>query len=820
MKDIRFEVDCDMSSIHFHDEMEIMYVLSGRIAVMMKGSNYVLSSEDMVVFNCFEYHEHYKEPGCHVLSMFISPDVLQDAQMGDIRCNSRINLEQADYFKLLRTKLAIIYKEYTGINTSQINRLAILSHLYDLLSMLKMYFAEEGEKREINIKEMDRIRKVLFYVHDHFTEDINLQEIADMVYWSKGHLSREFQKQIGVKFSDYLRNLRLNKAAYMLRTTQKSVTEIALACGFVNTNTMIVNFHNEYHETPGAYQKKHSEELDKYNEVKIEGTLSYMPLLKHLPPEANLNDAEKKKLEVTMVNVDLNKAGAIFKPCQNEAVFVGYAKDLLMENMRNAVRRAVREIGFQYGIISGIFDDSMDVYHENEDGLVYFSFTYIDMVLDLFVSIGLKPWLEFGNMPLKLADGKPNLFGSSYINLPNDMDKWKSLLEATIAHILARYGYEECQTWRYAVMNGAYSAYNLFDLDDYMNYWRESYILVKALLPNARINGWTLDTGVLRKCNGEPLIHFIDYCRKMNCMPDEFAVQIFQSDYEDYAFEDTEEKITNGTGQQKEEPSHINANPNILSEDLSFVRKILDEHGAKEYPLIVSRWNSTTWQGELSNDTCFKAAFAFKGYIENEGKTNCLCFASLTDVADRSLTNVGMYFGGLGLMTYQGIPKAGYYAIRLLNEIAGIMVAKGEGYVVTRSEDGKRFQIAIYNYCHYDFEKHMESSLSQEEQRTHDRYYGFVDSSTRTFQFKISGLSEGDYDKESFIVSREHGSSYDLWMKMGTPDLTTGKQYEYLDHKSEPDYRYDKVYVGGEREFAFSVSVQPHEVELICMVKE
>ena len=49
MDEIRFEFDCDTSVPHFHGELEILYVLTGRCAVMTAKNNYLLSSEDFAV---------------------------------------------------------------------------------------------------------------------------------------------------------------------------------------------------------------------------------------------------------------------------------------------------------------------------------------------------------------------------------------------------------------------------------------------------------------------------------------------------------------------------------------------------------------------------------------------------------------------------------------------------------------------------------------------------------------------------------------------------------------------------------------------------
>ncbi len=72
MDEIRFEFDCDTSVPHFHGELEILYVLTGRCAVMTAKNNYLLSSEDFAVYNPYEHHEIYREAGAHTVSAYIS----------------------------------------------------------------------------------------------------------------------------------------------------------------------------------------------------------------------------------------------------------------------------------------------------------------------------------------------------------------------------------------------------------------------------------------------------------------------------------------------------------------------------------------------------------------------------------------------------------------------------------------------------------------------------------------------------------------------------------------------------------------------------
>lgn len=84
----------------------------------------------------------------------------------------------------------------------------------------------------------------------------------------------------------------------------------------------------------------------------------------------------------------------------------------------------------------------------------------------------------------------------------------------------------------------------------------------------------------------------------------------------------------------------------------------------------------------------------------------------------------------------------------------------------------------------------------------------------------LTDFLEGEYEKEIFLINREHGSSYDLWMKMGAPEMITDQQYEYLDSMSKPGYQYEKFYVRGSDHLLLSASLEPHEVRMICIRKK
>jgi AraC-type DNA-binding domain-containing proteins len=94
------------------------------------------------------------------------------------------------------------------------------------------------------------------YINNHFSEDIYLDLLSDKLNITSSYLSHYFKIKTGVNFSDYLNNVRLNKAKELLADTDEKELSISRNVGYVNINTFIRVFKKYIGLTPGEYRKK------------------------------------------------------------------------------------------------------------------------------------------------------------------------------------------------------------------------------------------------------------------------------------------------------------------------------------------------------------------------------------------------------------------------------------------------------------------------------------------------------------------------------------------------------------------------------------
>ena len=98
------------------------------------------------------------------------------------------------------------------------------------------------------------------YVNCHYEEHITLNGMAKIYFLNEKYLGRIFFQQTGVSFHQYLNQVRLKHCARLLRSTNKSVLEIALCCGFGNVTYCNRLFREQFGCTPGQYRKSHLQE--------------------------------------------------------------------------------------------------------------------------------------------------------------------------------------------------------------------------------------------------------------------------------------------------------------------------------------------------------------------------------------------------------------------------------------------------------------------------------------------------------------------------------------------------------------------------------
>jgi len=256
---------------HWHEALEFGYVSHGtvkisattRTEILHEGEAYFTNSNVITmvenVENCI-LDSHIFHPvflGGHFKSVFetkyLNP-VLQNKNL-DLLCFRGDTQAQRDLLEKLRRLCALQSESDVEFQTRN-----LLSETW--LHLLHIVEEEIHGAGTSGGKNQDRILTMMAFVQENYAEKVTLENIADAAAVSTRECLRCFKDSIRQSPMDYLIEYRVQVAKKMLETTDLSITEVALRCGFNSNSYFTKIFRRSCGKTPNQYRKER-QALDK-----------------------------------------------------------------------------------------------------------------------------------------------------------------------------------------------------------------------------------------------------------------------------------------------------------------------------------------------------------------------------------------------------------------------------------------------------------------------------------------------------------------------------------------------------------------------------
>ena len=249
--------------VHWHDELEIIYVKSGFLTVNISGENYIGKPGDAFVVSPGNLHFMGSQTGTVDYFTFLFPlkyiafrtdDMLDDKLIEPLNSGHlMISPEIKDTVKEQCEQLAGVYaaeiNESESKITGQIKKKIIL--LQFIHELWKKGFIVENDTTGRNTVE----KEMVSYIQQNYTGKILLREFGEQFHLSEKYISRYFKEHFHITLSQYVTYLRLEHAKQMLQETDISVTEVAMQSGYQNISYFIRSFKKTYGVSPLKYRK-------------------------------------------------------------------------------------------------------------------------------------------------------------------------------------------------------------------------------------------------------------------------------------------------------------------------------------------------------------------------------------------------------------------------------------------------------------------------------------------------------------------------------------------------------------------------------------
>ena len=434
----------------------------------------------------------------------------------------------------------------------------------------------------------------------------------------------------------------------------------------------------------------------------------------------------------------------------------------LQEEYMRQLRRVQELCHFRYIRGHGLFSDQMGIYQEREnpDGTVRteYCFTYLDRVVDAWREAGLRPFLELGFMPEKLASGKQTVFyWKGQVTPPRDMKKWTDLVQATLRHFCARYGAEEVAQWPCEIWNepNLNSFWENADKEKYLELYRATSLAVKEAVPAMRVGGPAICGGTGSQ---EWIRDFLIFCRE-NQLPVDFVTR--------HAY----------MGQTPEHKGrylyHRMCDVQDTVEEMSVSRRIIDEF--PEYrgiPMYITEFNTSYNPFCPIHDTPLNAAYC-AGLLSRLGDVaEGYSYWTFGDVFEEQGIPPRIFHGGFGLAAEGAVEKPTLRAFSFFTRLTGTPVYRDEHMVLCRTENGG-YEGVFWNLCP---EKAEEAEITLDLPAGGERYVLLTET-----------------------VDEKSGNPLKAWRDMGEPSSLTREQRAFLKGAAAPAMGSEALTAQGER---------------------
>ena len=258
--------------MHWHDYYEMILPVTGSGRFAVGGDEVAFAPGDLLIVDTLRLHgvSHLSGPHRSLVVVFPAEFVCgKDGISADTAFLDPMRVRPEHQAPLLKAShplagevhrsLLTLHLSATSSQPARERYTACKVHLLTVLQLLRQAFgtamsdaqalAREGARRQ-------RLRHVFDHLAAHYTEPLTIAQVATVAGMS-GTTFREFFKQTtGHTLTDYLRDMRLARAAELLRDSDESIADIAAATGFCDQSYLHRCFIRRYGMAPLKYRQQ------------------------------------------------------------------------------------------------------------------------------------------------------------------------------------------------------------------------------------------------------------------------------------------------------------------------------------------------------------------------------------------------------------------------------------------------------------------------------------------------------------------------------------------------------------------------------------
>lgn len=237
---------------HTHEYYQYLYVKNGSGSIEVNGERFPLN------VGCI----HILPPGAqHSITS-------SEGGMTTYELKFYANNPDDDSIPTTPVMLDISDTRAESVFKGMFNEMTNMHSFYEEMLSVKLEELQLWLKRTANKHDSDdkrssysqKFTEVIFYMEQHYYEDISLKTLSDIAHMEKIYFLKKFKAEVGTTPVNYLRKLRINKSKKLLLNSEFNITQVATAVGFQSIHHFSNVFRALVGMSPSEYKELHENE--------------------------------------------------------------------------------------------------------------------------------------------------------------------------------------------------------------------------------------------------------------------------------------------------------------------------------------------------------------------------------------------------------------------------------------------------------------------------------------------------------------------------------------------------------------------------------
>ncbi len=264
----------DLTEIeHFHDFTELVFIVRGQGVQIIEQQEYAVKAGDVFVLQGNQKHFFRDAEGIELINVMfdtrvfgqeVSPAIqkldgynalfiLESNYRASHHFRNRLHLDRSEMAKMELILNTMIFEQE---HKQEGYQLILSNKLEELLVVLSRHYSRLDATEA---QSLIRISKIIEFLEQNFAQKIYVEDLAEMAFMSLRNFQRIFKKAVGSTPSQYLMQIRLQRARRLLRSSSLSVADIAAQTGLTDSNYFIKSFKKELGITPVKFRMRYKQ---------------------------------------------------------------------------------------------------------------------------------------------------------------------------------------------------------------------------------------------------------------------------------------------------------------------------------------------------------------------------------------------------------------------------------------------------------------------------------------------------------------------------------------------------------------------------------